>query len=315
MDHAAAPEQSPAAAPVPAAPPASPRKTSTVVIRIVFGAVLLAVSLGLLIVDHVTGHAFGFGVLFLAAALVGALEVDRMYRARGGAGVDRPVTLGALALLTGTGLAAVEGVTRAAAFEPWLVALAAIGILSRDLRRGPTPETLPGLGASAFALLYIWGLGRYAFACRGIAGPGVPAGLGETALLFAILSPKGTDIFCYFVGRYLGKRKIIPSVSPGKTWAGFFGGIGGSVLLTLAFARWTPYRGVWTLSMAVPYGIILGLVAQIGDWAESLLKRGAGVKDSGALVPEFGGVLDIIDSILFAAPVVFAMTVLSLPAA
>ena len=136
--------------------------------------------------------------------------------------------------------------------------------------------------------------------------------VGYAAVLYMVLVAKGTDMFAFFTGRFLGKRKMIPWISPGKTWAGGVGGVAGAVLITAAFVQWSSLGRIFGWSMVVPLGILMAVVASAGDLVESLVKRSAAVKDSGGLVPEFGGVLDIIDCILFAAPAVYFAVLLAL---
>ena len=109
----------------------------------------------------------------------------------------------------------------------------------------------------------------------------------------------GTDICAYFVGRSIGGPKLAPRISPGKTWAGLLGGMGGAGLIGGLVAL-AGGAGFW---LAAPVAIVLAVVAQVGDLFESLLKRAAGVKDSGHLIPGHGGLLDRIDGLVFAAPV------------
>lgn len=111
------------------------------------------------------------------------------------------------------------------------------------------------------------------------------------------------DSAAYFAGRAFGKHKLFPRVSPNKTWEGAIAGFVGAVA-TFLIARSTviPYM---TFTNAVVCGTIVGVFGQIGDLAESLLKRDAGVKDSSSLIPGHGGVLDRFDSVMFVAPLVF----------
>ncbi|HEU0036449.1 MAG TPA: phosphatidate cytidylyltransferase [Kofleriaceae bacterium] len=108
----------------------------------------------------------------------------------------------------------------------------------------------------------------------------------------------------YFAGRFLGNAKLYPAVSPKKTWAGAWGGIAGSVLGVLVLKLFYPELLSWldVFLIAIPGGML----GQMGDLAESLIKRSVGVKDSGALLPGHGGILDRIDAVLFIAPYVYA---------
>jgi phosphatidate cytidylyltransferase len=138
---------------------------------------------------------------------------------------------------------------------------------------------------------------------------------GPTLVVFLLFVVWSGDIAALYVGRSLGRRKLAPSLSPNKTWEGSLGSIAGSlavtgVLFALAnlLAQWNFVRlsfaeeaWWWWLAIAV----VVNVAAQVGDLAESALKRSAGVKDSGALLPGHGGVLDRIDALLLAAPVLW----------
>ncbi|MEO6772364.1 MAG: phosphatidate cytidylyltransferase [Kofleriaceae bacterium] len=130
-----------------------------------------------------------------------------------------------------------------------------------------------------------------------------PAQGGDTVVLVLLIAWVA-DTGGYFAGRFLGKAKLYEAVSPKKTWAGAYGGIAGSVLgvvvLKLLFATWLTWFDVFAL--AIPGGML----GQLGDLAESLIKRSVGVKDSGSLLPGHGGILDRIDAVLFIAPYVYA---------
>jgi phosphatidate cytidylyltransferase len=127
-------------------------------------------------------------------------------------------------------------------------------------------------------------------------------------LLWVLMVTKSCDIGAYFVGRAIGRHKLIPWLSPGKTWEGLAGGVVFSVVVAWA-GLWLLARGseapVPAWWVAVVPGAALALVGQAGDLFESILKRDAGIKDSGRSLPGFGGVLDVIDSPILAAPVAF----------
>ncbi|MGN6108578.1 MAG: phosphatidate cytidylyltransferase [Kofleriaceae bacterium] len=132
----------------------------------------------------------------------------------------------------------------------------------------------------------------------------LPGSEGGHLVVLVLLIAWIADTGAYFAGRFLGKTKLYEAVSPKKTWAGAWGGLAGSVasviamkLLFLDFLTW-----VDVALIAIPGGIL----GQLGDLAESLIKRSTGVKDSGALLPGHGGILDRIDAVLFIAPYVYA---------
>ena len=142
-------------------------------------------------------------------------------------------------------------------------------------------------------------------------------------ILAIILITKSCDIGAYFTGRALGRTKLIPWLSPGKTWEGLYGGVFMSGLVALglaALANHFNWFGKWEMNelgdrhfetYAFPLwyagicGLILGLVGVVGDLVESLFKRDAGIKDSGKTIPGFGGVLDVVDSPILVAPIAY----------
>ncbi|HVT91576.1 MAG TPA: phosphatidate cytidylyltransferase [Bryobacteraceae bacterium] len=177
--------------------------------------------------------------------------------------------------------------------------LAIIGLivvlgLALGLRLDELNEVLPYAGALILGVLYVFGGWRHAVLLHD---------LSPYWLLFAVSLNWVGDIAAFYVGRTFGRHKLAPRVSPAKSWEGSIASIAASVLMAyLYFPRLLP---------DVPLLAALGIAAagnvagQIGDLCESALKRGAGVKDSGTLLPGHGGWLDRVDSVLFALPVVY----------
>jgi phosphatidate cytidylyltransferase len=133
-----------------------------------------------------------------------------------------------------------------------------------------------------------------------------------TALALVIFVPKCGDIAAFFTGKLLGRRRMAPVLSPKKTWEGFAGGLVGSVLTAVAINHIGEFPALGTKGLegvsvltAIGFGLTVGLAGVLGDLAESLIKRDCLQKDASQAVPGFGGVLDVIDSILFAAPVAY----------
>jgi phosphatidate cytidylyltransferase len=137
----------------------------------------------------------------------------------------------------------------------------------------------------------------------------LPGGHGSAALALAIFVPKCGDIGAYFTGTFLGRHRMAPLLSPKKTWEGAAGGLTGSLGAALAIrgleAYLAPGVPLLTWPGAVAFGLVVGAVAQLGDLMESLIKRDCERKDASHLLPGFGGVLDVLDSVLFSAPVAY----------
>ncbi len=129
---------------------------------------------------------------------------------------------------------------------------------------------------------------------------------GQYYLLYFILITKISDSGAYAVGSLIGKHKMIPRISPGKTWEGFGGAILTSMLASIVFAHLAGKHLLgMTMTHALILGVVLGVAAVVGDLIESLFKREAGVKDSGKYFPGIGGILDLLDSLLFNAPIMY----------
>jgi phosphatidate cytidylyltransferase len=126
---------------------------------------------------------------------------------------------------------------------------------------------------------------------------------GRAAVALAIFIPKCCDIGAYFTGRLIGRHKMTPVLSPKKTWEGLAGGLVFSAGIAIALDRWLA-AGLDDVRAGL-FGMSVGGVGAVGDLAESLVKRDCRQKDASQAVPGFGGVLDVIDSVLFAAPVAY----------
>lgn len=128
---------------------------------------------------------------------------------------------------------------------------------------------------------------------------------GRDFVFLALFATFGSDTLAYFIGKALGKHKMAPRVSPGKTWEGALAGVVGGIVIGLLFTMGTPLQLPLSWWQAILLGAFVSIFGQIGDLTESLLKRKFGVKDSGKMMPGHGGILDRIDSVLFAGVVVY----------
>jgi phosphatidate cytidylyltransferase len=189
-----------------------------------------------------------------------------------------------------------------------IVAMVLLLFASAIWLRGPNGKPLSSVAITAFGVMYA-SLFSYIYALR-YHDYAVGAGAGTILVLLPVLLTWGTDIGAYVFGRTFGRRKLIPSVSPGKTVEGALGGLVSAVVICLVYVRFLlmPYAQLaLTLQGAILFAILISVAAQIGDLAESLLKREAGVKDSSHIIPGHGGVLDRFDSLLFVMPIAFLL--------
>jgi phosphatidate cytidylyltransferase len=166
------------------------------------------------------------------------------------------------------------------------------------------------MAGTVLAMLYLGGLAWFLIALRVKHSADRLHGFqGSTqAVVMILLVVKFTDIGAYFGGRAFGRHKLIFWLSPGKTWEGLFCGLATAALVGLACSLiWPVALSTLTWPKALLFGILIGGVGQAGDLLESLMKRDAQVKDSGSLIPGFGGLLDVIDSPLLAAPAAYLL--------
>lgn len=240
-----------------------------------------------------------FGTLIAVFVAVAAWEAARLMRGAGYPAVPAVALLGALAV---AGEMASIGQLR-----PYADLLLAVVLVVSGIVAFAQKDTRVGFAAwmgTAFVAVYVGMLG--ALVRLGQVVPPLPATAPLTQLgaergwiLLVILLVWSFDTGAYCVGIALGKRKFLAHISPSKSYWGLFGGLAASTIVAVA--------GLGALGQPAAYGLVLGpvigAVAQAGDLAESMLKRAAGAKDSGTLIPGHGGILDRVDSFLFAAPV------------
>ena len=235
---------------------------------------------------------WGWAALVLVIALAAQWEVYRLFE-RAGA---RPYRLPGLVI--GAALVLHSMVPGAVPFA--VVAVLAVAVLALG-RQGGKP--LLDVGATAFGALYPAGLLGFLVALR--VGPPRALGVQEVdgfwVALGLMLAIWASDTFAYFAGRAFGKHPLFPRVSPKKTWEGAVGGFAGAAVVA-AFLVLGPLDGVLDAWDGAVLAVSAGVLGPLGDLFESLLKRSVDVKDSGALLPGHGGVLDRFDAMAFATP-------------
>ncbi len=280
-------------------------------LRIILGSAMAVVLLGGLWLDWFLQARTDFcltalpmAVLLAAIAALAFGELSRMAKASGAG------------MLWVSGLAGTVAVATMPAWHQWthvrtasllaLLGLITMGIFVEQMIRHRAADALPRIACTALAVLYV-GVGLALMLL-------IRMWSGVPALVLFLAAVKLTDVGAYFTGSAIGRHKLIPWLSPGKSWEGLIGGIAtaaGACLLTTWLLQihvfGPPLGSASTIGRTMLFGAAVGATGQLADLCESLLKRSSGQKDSGDLVPEFGGVLDIIYSPLLAAPVAFIL--------
>lgn len=255
------------------------------------------------------------GAMFALFAAVGASEFYRLVEARGG----RPFS--AVGVLLATALVLLATATprfdEVAGPSLALLLFSALMMLGLSVwRRWPRSHPLDDTASTLLGALYTGGALAFVPLLHAL-----PATLGiatdpwraSAFVLLPLLTTWAGDSAAYFVGSAVGRTRLAPHASPGKSVEGAMAGLVGSVAAAALLAWWGPSRfGAYALSLpvALALGAVLGAGAQVGDLAESVLKRDAGVKDSGSLLPGHGGALDRLDSLLFAFPLAWLLLML-----
>jgi phosphatidate cytidylyltransferase len=283
--------------------------------RLILGAAFTAAFAGIGWLDHVVQpRGLFLGPLAVVLCVLATAEALFLMRAAGAmpsvwatyCGALIPVTTIAatpyLVLLTGT-----EDLRPASMLVPALLAGVVIAAVAAIARFDGTPQCAIDFAATSFVATYIGGslaslamLRHYTIANYD---------LGLILLMATVAVVKAGDIGAYTVGRLIGRRKLAPRLSPGKTWEGALGAIAFSCLAGVALLaigsrqNWFVATSVVQVVKWLLFGVALSVAGMVGDLAESLLKRSAGVKDSSTWMPGFGGVLDVLDSLLLAGPV------------
>lgn len=273
--------------------------------RVVVALIAAPVAIGMVYVGGLP-----FAVFLGVVGALGAWELYRLARAGGPdgrSGVDALDSLGIPLAAMFPLLAHADrlDVLRSPAAVGGVVFVALLG--TAIWARGVGARALESVAVTVFGALYTGGMLAFGYALRHHRFV-VEPWAGTALVLFPVALTWVSDIGAYFVGRAFGHAKLLPSVSPGKTRAGAMGAVvvtmGASYLYNAHVLRSAAQLALspWT---AIIFGLLVSVAAQVGDLAESLLKRDAGVKDSSRLLPGHGGILDRVDSLLFVLPVAY----------
>ncbi len=197
-----------------------------------------------------------------------------------------------------------------ATFEMLTLLCFVMGVFIRQLPQNKNPEAIETMAYTLLGLMYIPFLMSFIPKINYLYGLNGP---GPLFVFYVVAVTKCCDIGAYLVGRTLGRHKMTLRISPNKTWEGAFGGVVFSLITSYTLFQiwgkaWTQVG--FTQNHAIITGLLLGTVAIIGDLSESLIKREANIHDSGGVLPGIGGALDLIDSLLFTAPAMYAYLVL-----
>lgn len=288
---------------------------STLAKRLFFGSIMLAMLIGLIITEGwlsacwvkspLSGYAgLGFSLVLAAILMVAVLELTRLAKSKD------------VNIATPTAVLLVVLVVTQPFWSPWIMSygqdrwnvsalmafIFVIGLFTaswRQARHIGISNTLLNIGFTCFLLVYL-GLGGWFLVkirILGLGGASIGRQIGPVIMFLVCV--KSADIGAYFTGRACGKHLWVPKISPAKTWEGFVGGILLAVIVASLFAI---LFDIISLSTAILFGLVVAVVGQLGDLLESMIKRDVGVKDSSRLIPAFGGVLDLIDSVIVAAP-------------
>lgn len=239
-----------------------------------------------------------FAALTMLLIVVSQLELSKLAAARN-LKAFTPVTTIASILLACTWYVPQFIDVSAGLHMSLILAFALLGFILYQYLYYGTAGVLANCGLNCLSVVYLGVLSGFALAIR--------IEFGLWPLLMYIFVVKFSDVGAYAIGSLCGKHKFSPQVSPSKTWEGMAGAVGAAMIVALAFALVFGIMPGWS---AVVFGLCFAFIGQLGDLAESMMKRDAELKDSANKLPGFGGILDVIDSPLAAAPFAYLFFVL-----
>jgi phosphatidate cytidylyltransferase len=272
------------------------------------GALLILLAAGTLVFDQQFAPWCPFlFVLLLVLSLAACVEMLTLLRT-----LPRPAPwlccAGVAALVVANWPAHVPP-TAALGLTPWLCVAGAfaafvLAVFLVEMATFHEPgESVTRMALAVWLVAYLGVLPSFLAQLRWLGGGGAA---GTMMLALAIFVPKCCDIGAYFTGRFLGRHRMTPVLSPKKTWEGAAGGVALAAVTAVALDRLGPAAVLYhEIGAEVGFGVTVGITGMLGDLAESLIKRDCRQKDASQVVPGFGGVLDVVDAVLFAAPVAY----------
>ena len=272
---------------------------NTLQTRVVLGVVMFAMFFGVLYLDFIFRTDIGFGCLAILAGGIGLYEFYNI-AAKNGFSPFRASGIGVGAWLFISYWLSMRSdipCTSHNFFDHKIFVALIFWLLLIQTFTRSTKDAIKNISVTIFGVLYVFFLLSFAIALRHLPN-------GVCILILVLLVSKFGDIGGYLLGRKYGKHKLSKVISPNKTIEGACFSLLFSVLIAVIFSL-IPATRVLSLKWSILFGIIVGFSALLGDLAESLLKRDANVKDSGSLVPAFGGILDVIDCLLISMPVAY----------
>ena len=295
--------------------------------KVAAGVVMAAVCSGAIVGDYFIGLDICFEAIVLVLTVKALFEFYAMCESRD-TGPFRGFGIVSAVMLVVFNWVAMPGTLEWFNAPKWVVTLVAeelvqlglvvavLGSLWLQATKRDNERTFESISSTLFGILYVWFLASFLVRLRHLGPDGALASegwneAGTGLLLSCVAVSKLADVGGYLFGRKFGRHKMIPRISPKKSWEGLLAGLALSVgaAYVLWVARLLPLGAAWTVTV---YGLLVGGMGTLGDLAESLLKRGSGRKDTDDLVPGFGGVLDVVDSLLISAPVAYFLSILLL---
>ncbi len=292
--------------------PAPPSKTKILFRRLISTVILWTIVLTALLSNNKIASDYVFMIAMVFLAVTGLAEFYGLVEKRNLACFRNWGIFGGALLMVGTFLQLTGHIgthgspARVNDFETSFLILFVLGLTLRQLFDRRNTAGILAIATTLFGLMYVPWLLNFIQKIQFFDFQPQYVGAGKLYVLYFILVTKFSDTGAYLVGSLIGRHKMIPRISPGKTWEGFAGAILVSTGASLVFTHFLGDRmeGM-QVKHAVALGIILSICAVVGDLIESLFKREAGVKDSGGFFPGIGGILDLLDSLLFNAPIMY----------